>query len=86
MNRGAVAVAERWVPQGRMSLASIAEAAALAGLPAEPAAYGLPGAASRRRPATRDIFRASSREVDHRNPSPADPDTADEQPTVWSTP
>ncbi|GFJ84950.1 hypothetical protein [Phytohabitans houttuyneae] len=43
MRRGAVTAAERWVPAKRMSLASVSEAAALAGLPAEPAAYGLPG-------------------------------------------
>jgi hypothetical protein len=73
MSRGAVAAAERWVRPGRMSLASIAEAATLAGLPADPAAYGLPGAASRRRTATRDIFRTSDRDPDH------------DQPTVWST-
>jgi hypothetical protein len=87
LRRGPVAVDQRWVPEARMHLVSVAEAAALAGLPAEPAAYGLPGAASRRRIPTRDTFRASSRQVDHRKPSPADPDAADdEQPTVWSTP
>jgi len=67
LHRGHVAAAQRWVPANRMSLASITEAAALAGLPAEPAAYGLPGAASRRRVPTRDTFRASSRAVDSRS-------------------
>jgi hypothetical protein len=87
LRRGPVAASERWVPEARMHLVSVAEAAALAGLPAEPAAYGLPGAASRRRIPTRDTFRACSREVNHRKPSPANPDAADdEQPTVWSTP
>ncbi|WP_345514704.1 hypothetical protein [Phytohabitans houttuyneae] len=66
MRRGAVTAAERWVPAKRMSLASVSEAAALAGLPAEPAAYGLPGAASRRRVPTRDTFRASGGQVDSR--------------------
>ena len=41
----------RWIPTSRMHLAAVTEVAALAGLPAEPAAYGLPAAASRRRPA-----------------------------------
>jgi hypothetical protein len=49
----------RWVPAARMSLASVDETAALAGLPGEPAAYGLPAAASRRRPAARDTFTAA---------------------------
>ncbi len=47
----------RWVPETRMSLANVAEVAALAGLPGEPAAYGLPAAASRRRGASGDMFR-----------------------------
>jgi hypothetical protein len=92
LRRVAVAAAERWTPANRMSLASVTEAAALAGLPTEPAAYGLPGAASRRRVATRDIFRASGREVDSRRVTRADtrPKPAaqggDPEPTVWSTP
>jgi hypothetical protein len=95
LRRGAVAAAERWVPKTRMSLASIAEAAALAGLPAEPAAYGLPGAASRRRAVTRDIFRITGRtsgremtddyQAVRAKPAVSDPDH-DDQPTVWSTP
>jgi hypothetical protein len=71
LRRGAVAAAERWVPSARMSLASVAEAAVLAGLPAEPAAYGLPGAASRRRTATRDIFRTPGRQARHLKAVPA---------------
>lgn len=87
MSRGANAAAERWVPEARMNLVSVTEAAALAGLPTEPAAYGLPGAASRRRIPTRDTFRTSGREVDHRQPSPTDTHTAaDEPPVIWSTP
>jgi len=99
MSRGAVAAAERWTPANRMSLASVTEAAALAGLPAEPAAYGLPGAASRRRTATRDIFRIPGKQARHLKAVPArrDDDRDDnrddgpdhdnrDQPTVWSTP
>ncbi|WP_082772773.1 hypothetical protein, partial [Actinoplanes sp. TFC3] len=56
LRRGPTAAAQRWVPEARMSLATVAEAAALAGLPAEPAAHGLPAAASRRRPGGRDVF------------------------------
>ncbi|MDG4807609.1 hypothetical protein O7634_12690 [Micromonospora sp. WMMD1120] len=88
LRHGAVASADRWVPEARMSLVSIAEAAAFAGLPAEPAAYGLPGAASRRRPATRDIFRTSGRETRQRTTVQAQPGAteADDSPTVWSAP
>src|SRR5947207_3591318 len=46
----------RWVPQRRMHLATVAETAALAGLPAEPSSYGLPAAPSRRIPPTHDTF------------------------------
>jgi hypothetical protein len=99
--RGVVAAGERWTPQHRMSLASITEAAALAGLPAEPAAYGLPGAASRRRTPTRDIFRTSGGEMGDRQPVRAKPAASDDdhddrndddrnddhdEPTVWRTP
>ncbi|WP_341718799.1 hypothetical protein QQG74_03215 [Micromonospora sp. FIMYZ51] len=90
LRRGAVAAADRWVPQARMSLVSVAEAAAFAGLPAEPAAYGLPGAASRRRPATRDIFRAVPAPRQRPLADPPAPshrrDEHGEPPTVWSTP
>ncbi|GAB1644338.1 hypothetical protein [Krasilnikovia sp. MM14-A1259] len=90
LRRGAATAAMRWAPETRMSLASVEEAAALAGLPAEPAAYGLPGAASRRRAANRDTFRASSREMaDQPKGSAAKPATRDvdrDQPTVWSAP
>ncbi|MEU7753630.1 hypothetical protein [Micromonospora sp. NPDC049171] len=84
LRSGALAAADRWVSEARMSLVSVAEAAALAGLPAEPAAYGLPGAASRRRAATRDIFRATERDTHHRAAEQAAPN-ADDPPTVWST-
>ncbi|WP_343446241.1 hypothetical protein [Micromonospora schwarzwaldensis] len=88
LRSGARAAADRWVPEARMSLVSVAEAAALAGLPAEPAVYGLPGAASRRRPATREIFRVTP---GPRHRPPADPsaptqgrDEHDDPPTIWS--
>ncbi|PZF87320.1 hypothetical protein C1I99_27675 [Micromonospora deserti] len=84
LRSGALAAADRWVSEARMSLVSVAEAAALAGLPAEPAAYGLPGAASRRRAATRDIFRATERDTHHRAAEQAAPNV-DDPPTVWST-
>lgn len=88
LRSGAVAAADRWVPEGRMSLVSVVEAAAFAGLPAEPAAYGLPGAASRRRAATREVFRATP--APRRRPPadpPAEPDGHDDPPpTIWSTP
>ncbi|WP_433530252.1 hypothetical protein ACQPYA_29440 [Micromonospora sp. CA-263727] len=87
LRHGAVAAADRWAPETRMSLVSVVEAAAFAGLPAEPAAYGLPGAASRRRAATREVFRATP--TPRRRPlaaPPAEPDGHDDPPTVWSTP
>jgi hypothetical protein len=98
---GTTAAVTRWVPEARMSLAAVAEAAALAGLPAEPAAYGLPAAASRRRPGNRDIFRTSGRDGGGGKPSQAPPTTPkpgdqpkpdddndpdDNPPTVWRTP
>ncbi|MEV7231249.1 hypothetical protein AB0M79_30160 [Polymorphospora sp. NPDC051019] len=88
LRHGAVTAADRWVLEARMSLVSVAEAAAIAGLPAEPAAYGLPGAASRRRAATRDIFRTSDRQAHPRTTAQAQPGAtkADEPPTIWSTP
>ncbi|WP_431937088.1 hypothetical protein [Micromonospora sp. RP3T] len=55
----------RWVPASRMTLASVDETAALAGLPTEPSAHGMPAAASRRRPASREVFTAG--------PAPATP-------------
>lgn len=48
----------RWVPEAGMRLASVVEVAAYTALPAEPSAYGLPSAASRRRSAGRDLFSA----------------------------
>ncbi len=73
LRRGSTQAAQRWVPEARMSLAAVGEAAALAGLPAEPAAHGLPAAASRRRPGGRDVFRAG-------------PATSPTPPTPWSAP
>jgi hypothetical protein len=46
----------RWAPVAGMSLVTVAEAAALAGLPAEPSAHGLPAAAARARMPHRDIW------------------------------
>ncbi|WP_211277942.1 hypothetical protein, partial [Couchioplanes caeruleus] len=70
--------------------------AALAGLPAEPAAYGLPAAASRRRPGNRDVFRTgpATRRRDPEPPKPPKPDAPkpgtddpdENPPNVWSAP
>ncbi len=97
--RAPTAARWRWVPETRMQLATAAETAALAGLPAEPSAYGLPAAASRRLPASRDTFTAAppagSSRTTRRNPAavPAahtdpddDHDTGDDTPTLWSAP
>ncbi|MDG4829972.1 hypothetical protein O7627_11745 [Solwaraspora sp. WMMD1047] len=88
LRRGARAAADRWAPQDRMSLVSITEAAALAGLPTEPAAYGLPAAASRRRAATRDVFRTFGQQANPGEVPQADPGAGDDEepPTAWSTP
>lgn len=97
LRRGAVEAVSRWVPESRMTLASVDEAAALAGLPTEPAAFGLPAAASRRRAAGRDTFRTtttstgtSARPAAPRpagRPEPPDAASGDNlPPTVWSTP
>jgi hypothetical protein len=53
-------VDRRSVSLRRMFLLSVAEAAAFASLPAEPAAYGMPQAAARRRPASRDVWTPSA--------------------------
>lgn len=66
----------RWVSETAMTLVGVTEAAVLAGLPAEPAAYGLPAAASRRRPASRDVFTTDT----HGRT------TGTTSPNVWSTP
>jgi hypothetical protein len=82
------AAARRWIPADRMSLASVSEVAAMAGLPAEPAAYGLPGAASRRRTPIRDTFRASAEEMRRRKAAETEPPTNNDDedpPAVWST-
>jgi hypothetical protein len=52
-------VHSRWAPVSQMTLVSVTEAAALAGLPLEPAAYGLPAAAARARTPTRDVWTPS---------------------------
>jgi hypothetical protein len=78
-----------------MQVAAVAEAAALAGLPVEPSAYGLPSAASRRLPATRDIFTPAAGSLRQARPTQAERDELSEQdpdrsrddgPAVWSTP
>ncbi len=96
--RAATAARRRWVPASRMQLATVAETAALAGLPAEPSAYGLPAAASRRVPPSRDTFTpaVSSSRQPRRTPAsprvPPNPELSDQQdgdsnpPTIWSTP
>jgi hypothetical protein len=95
--RRPVAVARwRWVPERAMTLVGVSEAAVLAGLPAEPAAYGLPAAASRRRPASRDVFTTApqGRTQTTGTPSASTPSasatgtttTTATPPTVWSTP
>jgi hypothetical protein len=90
----------RWVPEGRMQLATVAETAALAGLPAEPSAYGLPAAPSRRLPPNRDTFApsgpalGSSRPVrrppgERRESGPVrddDSGSTEDEPMIWSTP
>ena len=91
---GTTAAAQRWVPEARMSLATVSETAALAGLPAEPSLYGLPAAASRRRPGGRDVFRAgpATRRPGPTRPAPPKPtdphqsDNDDDPPAVWSAP
>jgi hypothetical protein len=88
LRRGATAARQRWVPEARMSLAAIGEAAALAGLPAEPAAHGLPAAASRRRPGGRDVFRAGPASTRPTSPKPVfnESPSTDDPPTAWSAP
>lgn len=98
LRRAATAARSRWVPEARMQLAAVAEAAAIAGLPAEPSAYGLPSAASRRLPATRDVFTAPAASgsrpprtaaAGRREPPTVEPDadtTRDDEPAAWSTP
>jgi hypothetical protein len=56
LRRAVTAAQSRWVPEAGMQLVTAAETAALAGLPVEPSAYGLPAAASRRLAPTRDTF------------------------------
>jgi hypothetical protein len=56
LRRPRAVVNARWAPVAGMSLVTVAEAAALAGLPAEPSAHGLPGAAARARVPHRDVW------------------------------
>jgi hypothetical protein len=89
LRRPAATVNDRWTASGRMALASVRETAALAGLPAEPSAYGLPPAGSRRRPPGRDVFLAG---VYRPGSAPttataaADPPPSTPPPEMWSTP
>lgn len=57
LRRPLTAAGCRWVPANRMTLATVAEVAALAGLPAEPATFGMPAAAARHRLVTGDTWR-----------------------------
>lgn len=79
----------RWAAEPQMTLVTVAEAAALAGLPAEPAAYGLPAAASRRRPASHEVFQAgpppAMRPARRPVPGPVELPDDDGQGTPWST-
>ncbi|MET7952097.1 hypothetical protein [Micromonospora sp. NPDC005324] len=97
LRRAHTAATWRWVPPSRMTLASVDETAALAGLPAEPSAHGMPAAASRRRPASRDVFTAGpapairpKRRPASDPPAPSAGPVSDnpaegDPPTVWST-
>jgi hypothetical protein len=90
------AARRRWVPEHRMHLATVAETAALAALPAEPSAYGLPAAASRRIPPSRDTFTPPARMLRPPDRTPVgrrewrqpvdDPDDDTDPPTAWSIP
>jgi hypothetical protein len=81
-------ISQRWAPTARMSLASVEEAAGLAGLPTEPAAFGLPAAGSRRRLPVRDTFRTSDTRAGTRRPSVdhADPEGDLFDDGLWSIP
>jgi len=57
--RPGAAAAWRSAPEHQLMFATVAEVAALAGVPIEPSAYGLPGAAARRRGPGRDTWRWS---------------------------
>jgi hypothetical protein len=88
LHRPAGVLRSRWVVEPTMMLATAAETAALAGLPAEPAAYGLPAAASRRRPAGHDVFHTGPAIAVRRPrqplPTQQPPDDGPDMP--WSTP
>lgn len=76
--RAASRATDRWIPEAAMVLATTAETAALAGLPAEPSLYGLPAASSRHRPTTNDTFRTSGRGTENpRHTSESDDDNLD---------
>jgi hypothetical protein len=92
LHRAARDAARRRVSETRMHLATTAEVAALAGLPAEPSTYGLPAAPSRRLAPTRDTFTTSEQppaaRTTTRHPITPDDERPDDEdtPTVWSTP
>jgi hypothetical protein len=93
VRRPATAARWRWLPEPRMTLATVADVAAFAGLPAEPSAYGLPAAASRRVAASRDVFTAPAagdpgplqRRAATQHTTP-EPDPCDDDPPIWSPP
>jgi hypothetical protein len=64
LHRAGTVVERRWAPVAGMSLVSVAEAAALAGLPAEPSAHGLPAAAARARLPHHDIWTPTTAAAD----------------------
>jgi hypothetical protein len=76
LHRPVPTVTRRWASERRMLLATVAEVAALAGLPAEPAAYGLPAAGSRKRGTSRDTFDAGPQPAHTTRPIPNPPAAA----------
>jgi len=81
--RARTATRWRWAPETRMTLATVAEAAALAGLPAEPATYGMPAAASRHRLPGRDTWRPAGPPEPSRTATTRRPVRATRPPT-WA--
>lgn len=71
------AAVTRWMPAQAMFLATVTETAAVAGIPADPPAYGLPAASSRRRPGSNDTFRASGGDLESLRPPRQSDDDGD---------
>jgi hypothetical protein len=81
LHRARHAARYRYTGEAAMFLATTVEVAALAGLPAEPASYGLPGAASHRRGGGADDWREPGYKPDRSGGS--DPDDDDDF-GIWS--